>query len=491
MKLSVLVKNSSLAQNLPQDPEITGLFANSQKVAPGGLFVSLAPQAQDRSAHIAQAIEKGAVAVVLPETDPQPQTDQVLFLPSGQGRQDYALLAANWFYNPGLDLCLIGVTGTNGKTTTTHIIKSMLEQVEDGQTRKVGLIGTNENKIGNISVPAERTTPDAMELQGLLRQMRDEDCTHVVMEVSSHALEQGRTFGLDFQVGIFTNLTQDHLDYHLTMENYRLAKGKLFPQCKIAVFNLDDPAGELYRQECKTPYLTYAEKDPQASLTAQNINLSPHHTTFDCLYQGESFPVSLPIPGGFTLYNALAALSCGLALDLTLAKTTETFLKVTGVKGRIEVVPTPGEYTVIIDYAHTPNALENILTTARIFTRNRLICLFGCGGNRDSSKRPIMGAIVQELSDVALVTSDNPRCEEPQAIIDDILVGMPQDGKDCQIVVEPLRKQGIFKALAMAEPGDVIVLAGKGHECYQEIQNKKHHMDEREIIAEYYETASH
>ena len=339
--------------------------------------------------------------------------------------------------------------------------------------------------VGDEILPAGRTTPESYELQGLLRRMADGGCTHVVMEVSSHALVQHRVEGLEFDAGVFTNLTQDHLDYHGSMEAYRQAKGLLFRQCRRAVLNLDDPAGRWYGERVECPAFTYSENKDAAGLTAKNIRLFPGHVEFEAVSREEIQRIHLPIPGGFTIYNALAAVSCGLCLGLTLAEIAASLRSAKGVRGRVEVVPVPTAYTVLIDYAHTPNALENVLLTARDFTAGRLICLFGCGGDRDRTKRPIMGGVVRELADVAVITSDNPRTEEPWAIIRDILAGM--GGPGGEVHVEPDRKQAIRWALAQGRPGDVIVLAGKGHETVQEVQGVSLPLDEREVVAEYFE----
>ena len=276
----------------------------------------------------------------------------------------------------------------------------------------------------------------------------------------------------------------DHLDYHHTMEEYRAAKGLLFLQCEKAILNLDDEAGRWYLDRVPCPVFTYSENKNQAGLTAKNIRLFPSHVEFEALTLGRISRIHLPIPGGFSIYNALAALAAGLCLGLDLESMARAMPAVRGVKGRVEVVPVPRAYTVIIDYAHSPNALENILTTAREFTAGRLLCLFGCGGDRDRGKRPIMGAIAQELADIVVVTTDNPRSEDPEDIIEDILTGMKQGAAPH---VEPNRREAIAWALAQGRPGDVIVLAGKGHETYQEINGVQYPMDEREIVADWFE----
>lgn len=461
-----------------QDMEITSISYDTRTLLPGALFVALPGAKTDGSLYIDEALAKGAAAVVCRR---RPQREGVFFT-TPDPRRALALLAENWFGHPGREMTLIGVTGTNGKTTTTFLIKEMLEGALKTQ---VGLIGTIQNMVGERVLPAHRTTPESYEVQQLLREMADSGCTHVVMEVSSHALVQHRVEGLEFSVGVFTNLTQDHLDYHGSMEAYRQAKGLLFRQCRKAVLNLDDPAGRWYGERVECPAFTYSENKDAACLTAKNIRLFPGHVEFEAVSREDIQRIHLPIPGGFTIYNALAAISCGLCLGLTLADIAASLRSAKGVRGRVEVVPVPTAYTVLIDYAHTPNALENVLLTARDFTAGRLICLFGCGGDRDRTKRPLMGGVVRELADVAVITSDNPRTEDPWAIIQDVLTGM--GGPGGEVHVEPDRRQAIRWALAQGRSGDVIVLAGKGHETVQEVQGVTLPLDEREIVAEYFE----
>ena len=478
MKLrSVLAGVPLTGGNVDMELEINSISYDTRTLQPGALFVALQGDKTDGHRYIAQALEKGAAAVLCREA--AGVAGPVLTTP--EPRKELARISANWFDHPGEELVLVGVTGTNGKTTTTYLIKAMLEGVLH---TKVGLIGTNRNLIGDREVPAQRTTPESYELQQLLRDMADSGCTHVVMEVSSHALVQHRTEGLRFSVGIFTNLSQDHLDYHKTMEDYRTAKGLLFAQSEQAVLNLDDEAGRYYADHVSCPVICYSENKDQAEVSAKNIRLCSTHVEFEAVATGQIARVCLPIPGGFTIYNALAALACGLCLDIPLRESVQPLRCVHGVKGRIEVVPVPTAYTVIIDYAHTPNALENILSTARGFTPGRLICLFGCGGDRDKTKRPLMGAVAGELADLVVVTSDNPRTEDPEDIIADILPGLKKSG--ARVYVQPDRRAAICWALGQGKPGDVIILAGKGHETCQEVMGVSHHMDEREIVAEYF-----
>ena len=370
MKLRDLLAGVPLTGgNADLNMEINSISYDSRTLEPGALFVALSASKTDGHRPGALALETCAAAILCREP---PRTGSWLSTPDP--RAALARVSAAWFGYPGEEMTLIGVTGTNGKTTTTYLIKAMLE---GALKTRVGLIGTNRNLIGALELPAHRTTPEPYELQALLRRMADAGCTHVVMEVSSHALAQSRVEGLTFQAGVFTNLTQDHLDYHGTMEAYRRAKGRLFRQSERAVLNLDDEAGRWYRERIACPSLTYSENKDTADLTAKNIRLFPGHVEFEAVARGQITRVHLPIPGGFTIYNALAALACGLCLDIPLDKAAAPLRAVRGVKGRVEVVPVPTAYTVIIDYAHTPDALENILTTARDFTAGRLICVFG------------------------------------------------------------------------------------------------------------------
>ncbi len=476
MKLCDLLKGVPVTQG-SYDPqlEIKSLSYDSRKVQPGGLYVALRGEVADGHDYIPQAIAAGAVAVVCSRPG--------MGIETPNGRYALAVLSANWFGNPADALTLVGVTGTNGKTTTTHLMKAVLEEVLD---TKVGLIGTNNILIGDAVIPAQRTTPESYELHQYFRQMVDAGCSHAVMEVSSHALVQHRTAGLHFKVGIFTNLTQDHLDYHKTMEEYRRAKGILFAQCDTAVLNLDDEAGRYYAQEVSCNQITYSENRDSAILTAKDVRLHHNYVEFQGVTREEIARVHLPIPGGFSIYNALASLGGCLGLGITLSQAVVPLRSVAGVKGRAEVVAVPRPYTVIIDYAHTPDALENILTTAREFTAGRLICLFGCGGDRDRTKRPIMGSVAAELSDLVVLTSDNPRTENPELILEDIAPGIAQHNTACHREVD--RIAAIHWMLAEGREGDVMVLAGKGHEDYQEICGKKIHLDEREVIQDFFDS---
>ncbi|MBR6377936.1 MAG: UDP-N-acetylmuramoyl-L-alanyl-D-glutamate--2,6-diaminopimelate ligase [Oscillospiraceae bacterium] len=477
MKLSDLLNDIPILE-MTADPEreITGVSYDSRKVEAGHLFVAITGYAMDGHRFIPMAAQKGAACVLCQR---KPDTD-IPYILVEDSRAALAALGANWYGRPAEKMTVIGVTGTNGKTTSTYLLKSVLEQCLGA---KVGLIGTIQNMIGDEILETERTTPESFELQGLFAQMLGAGCTHVVMEVSSHALYLHRVDCVLFAVGAFTNLTEDHLDFHKTMEAYRQAKALLFTRCRIGVFNVDDPAVLQTLEESGCPSLTTgAGKGPQADMTAEDIHLGPDHTAFTLRFRGEQIPVRVGIPGGFTVYNALTVLGIAQAAGIEPRQAARALAKASGVKGRMEVVPTPGKpYTVLIDYAHSPDALENVLGSVRGFCKGRIIAVFGCGGDRDPIKRPIMGRIGVELSDLAIITSDNPRTEEPGKIIDDILEGVKPLNKP-YLVVEN-RREAIARAMAEARQEDIILLCGKGHETYQEINKVKYHLDEREEVA--------
>lgn len=380
---------------------------------------------------------------------------------------------------------IIGITGTNGKTTTTYLLKHLLE---DTIGAKVGLIGTNGNMIGSEFIHTERTTPESFELQQLFAEMKSAGCTHVVMEVSSHSLVLSRVAGIDFAVGAFTNLTQDHLDFHHTMEEYAAAKALLFSACRVGCINIDDKWADNMMKNAPCRLLTYSADGKEASLVAENIKLSAKGVSFTASCDGKRADVSLAIPGKFSVYNALNTIAVGLALGISLDDCAKAMKTAHGVKGRMELVPTDGDYTIVIDYAHTPDALENALKALRADHNGRLVALFGCGGDRDRTKRPIMGAIAADNADFVIVTSDNPRTEQPQSIIDEILVGL--EGKKTEHIAICDRAEAIKWAIDNHRANDVILLAGKGHEDYQVVGHEKHHMDEREIVAEHIEKRS-
>ena len=474
MKLRELLKDIPVLESTA-DPEleISGVVYDSRKAAPGVLFVAVSGFASDGNRFIPMAMEKGAAAVV---TAKRPEGEVPYVLVSSD-RLALALIAANYYDHPARKMTIIGVTGTNGKTSVTLLVKHVLEVCLGA---KVGLIGTMENLIGTESIPTERTTPESFELQGLFAQMYEAGCSHVVMEVSSHALALERVGGIRFQVAAFTNLTEDHLDFHKTMEAYCDAKAELFRRCDRAVVNLDDSYGPRMLSGCCCPVVTTSVRE-QADIQARNVELHSQGIRFTAAREGETVAVELPIPGRFTVHNALTVLGIALSLGISMEACARALSGAKGVKGRIEVVPTPNEpYTVLIDYAHTPDGLENILRSVRDFCRGRVIAVFGCGGDRDPMKRPIMGHIGVGLSDFAVITSDNPRTEEPMAIIRDILKGVNQE--DGEYIVIEDRRKAIRYAMDIGKKDDIIILAGKGHETYQDIGGRKYHLDEREEV---------
>ena len=477
MKLKELLAGVEvLGLHADENLQITGIAYDSRKVQPGDLFVAVTGFAADGNRFIPMAMEKGAVAVVTAKAP----TGNVPFVQVKSDRLALAQIGANFYHKPAESMQVIGVTGTNGKTSTTLLLKHVLETVLGA---KVGLIGTMENLIGDEVIPAERTTPESLDLQALFARMRDAGCTHVIMEVSSHAIALDRVGGLNYAVAAFTNLTEDHLDFHKTMAEYASVKAKIFSRCQKAVINTDDSWADYMRSQAACPVLTTSQKAP-AGLYATDACLLSDGVSFTAVYGSQKAKVSLPIPGKFTVYNALGVLGIALQLGIDLSSAAAALATAKGVKGRVEVVPTPGKpYTVLIDYAHTPDGLENVLSSVRLFCKGRLIALFGCGGDRDPIKRPIMGKIGTELSDIAILTSDNPRTEEPGAILRDILKGV--DIEKTNPVVLENRPQAIRYAMDIARENDIIVLAGKGHETYQEINGVKYPMDERLIVSEY------
>ena len=477
MKLRELLKGVEvLAASADLDMEISSVAYDSRKVTEGGLFVAVTGFATDGNKYIPMALEKGAAAVVTAKKPEQ----QVPYVLVDSDRLALALISSNYFGNPGSAMKMIGITGTNGKTSSTLLLKHVLEIVLGA---KVGLIGTMENMIGNQSIPTERTTPESFELQALFAKMRDAGCTHVIMEVSSHAIALDRVGGLRYAAAAFTNLTEDHLDFHKTMEDYCDTKAKLFARCDAAVGNVDDPWFSRLCGGAKCPVLTTSAKT-EAGLYAKDVELLSDGIRFTAVSNGEAVAVRLPIPGKFTVYNALTVLGMAMQLGVCLPDAAKALETAKGVKGRVEVVPTGKPYTVLIDYAHTPDGLENVLSSVKGFCKGRLIAVFGCGGDRDPIKRPIMGKIGADIADIAIITSDNPRTEDPMAIIKDILQGV--QGKNNVTVIEN-RVKAIAHAMDIAAENDIIVLAGKGHETYQEIHGVKNHLDEREVVAAHLE----
>lgn len=479
MKLKYLLQEINILENSADlEMEISDISYDSRCTAKGDVFVAIKGFESDGHKYVKNAENNGAVCIVC-EDVPDCELPYIVVEDS---RLALALMSKRYFGNPAETMKLIGVTGTNGKTTVTLLIKHMLER---SMNARVGLIGTNANMIMSQALPTERTTPESYELQKLFREMADAGCTHVVMEVSSHSLTLHRVAGLRFEIGIFTNLTQDHLDFHGTMGKYAKSKAQLFSMCERGAVNLDDEYAPLMLREAKCEILCYSLEKNEASIVSKDIRLGAEGVRFCAVTPDGLHMTSLPIPGKFSVYNALSVISCGVLLGIDTHTVCDTLSTAPGVKGRVEVVPTGRDFTVIIDYAHTPDALENVLKSMKEIAKGRVVALFGCGGDRDRTKRHIMGAIAAKYADVVVVTSDNPRTEEPEAIIADIVEGL-KGTKTPYMVIED-RRLAIAWAIDNARRDDIIVLAGKGHETYQIVGKEKHHMDEREIIAEHLE----
>ena len=476
MRLHELLQGIEYAGNLPPDREITLVTDDSRAVAPGCVFVCIEGNHFDGHRFAAQAIAQGAACIVAQrDTGAEPQ------LLAEDSREAYALLCGNFFGNPGRRLTLVGVTGTNGKTS----IAVLLKEIFDAAGYKSGLIGTLKILVDQEELPTDDdlpTTPGPWMLQALLARMVDAGCTHVFMEASSMALAQRRCAGLQFAAGIFTNLTQDHLDYHGDFKAYFEAKRLLFFQSDAAIVNTDDDYGPGMLEGIPARPISYSLTDNHADYTAKNVQLTPGGVSYELVSRGQIGRIRFCTPGEFSVYNSMAAACAALELGLSLEQVQEGIAGCKGIKGRMEVLDTGTPYTVIIDYAHTPDGLEKALGTLRQFATGRIICVFGCGGDRDLGKRPLMGHIVASLADIAIVSSDNPRDEDPMDIIADVLPGMK--GR-AQVFAEPDRAKAVILALKKAREGDTVLLAGKGHEDYQYAAEGKVHMDEREIVNEF------
>ena len=483
MKLKEILQNLDIiSSNVDMDTEIGGISYDSRKTRPGDLFVAIKGFESDGHRFIPKAMEKGAAAALCQDVP----ADGTPYVQVADCRYALAIASRELFGNPASRMKVIGFTGTSGKTSSTHLLKYVLEQKAGA---KVGLIGTNGNMIGDVHIHSEYTTPESYELHGLFRQMADAGCTHVVMEVSSHSLALERVAGINFDVAVFTNLSQDHLDLHGTMDEYAAAKKKIFSQCRCGWINADDERAGFMAEGVSCPMLTYSAMADKADLTARNSKLSESGVSFLAVKGAETAETTLRIPGLFSVYNALSVMAAGLSLGMSLADCADALSSARGVKGRMESVATDGDYSIIIDYSHKPDALEKVLKTLRPVTRGRLIALFGCGGDRDRGKRPIMGKIAAENADFVIVTSDNPRTEDPMAIINEILPGVENEHTPYKVICD--RVEAIGWAIDNAASGDVILLAGKGHEDYQIIGHEKHHMDEREIAAGFIEKRKH
>ncbi|HID09798.1 MAG TPA: UDP-N-acetylmuramoyl-L-alanyl-D-glutamate--2,6-diaminopimelate ligase [Candidatus Latescibacteria bacterium] len=453
--------------------EVSGVRYDSRKVGPGDVFVALRGEHGDGHMFVGEACRRGAVAVVLEREVEAPGIVHVVVKDT---RKALALLSAHFFGEPARKLKVIGVTGTNGKTTVSFLIRSIFE--EAGVS--TGLIGTVEYIVGGERLPAPLTTPFPPELHGTLVRMVEAGEEVVVMEVSSHALALDRVYGMPFQVGVFTNLSRDHLDFHGTMEEYFRAKSRLFEMLEPsgwAVYNGDDPYGYRLGEHTRAQVLSYGLSEG-VDVRAEGVVCDRQGVVFMLRSPWRDFPVRLRLSGRFNVYNALAAAGVGLALGIGPEEVVRGLVALERIPGRFERVDLGQDFEVIVDYAHTPDALEHLLRSAREITQRRLLVVFGCGGDRDRGKRPQMGEVAGRLADFVLVTSDNPRSEHPGEIIEEIVAGIP-DGT--RYAVEEDRGRAIGRAIQMAQEGDVVVIAGKGHEVYQIVEDKKIPFDDREV----------
>lgn len=458
-----------LKKNVDLSEEVTYLTSDSRDIEEGCAFVCLEGTKFDGHEYINEAIKQGAkVVITQKEVEIKPE---VRFVCVSGGRRAIAQMACNFYGNPSKEFRLIGITGTKGKTTTSYMIKSILE----AKGEKVGLIGTIECKIADKQLrTSSNTTPAAIELQRLFRKMADENVDSVVMEVSSHALDLDRVYGSYYSVAAFSNLSQDHLDYHKNFENYYQAKKKLFNMCKFAVINVDDEYGRRLFNEVSCEKTSFGI-EKMADFTAKEISVCASCVNFET----DLGDIKVKIPGKFSVYNALLAMSVAQKAGCTLTDIQRGFDALI-VPGRSEVVKIDADFTVMVDYAHSPDSLKNILMAVKEYAKGRIICVFGCGGDRDKTKRPIMGNIAMKLSDIAVVTSDNPRSENPEEIILQIEEGMKNENKE--YLKESDRAKAIYKALSLAKKDDIVVIAGKGHETYQILNSKTIHFDDREQV---------
>lgn len=458
---------------------ITGIKNDSRKIEKGNIFVAIKGYNYNGQLFIDDAVKNGAICIITEDTI---EIQQGVTFIKVEDILDAQAYISSVFYNfPSKGLNMIGITGTNGKTSISYYIRSIL----DAYKIKTGIIGTTgfiiQEDISNI----KNTTPDSLTLQESLFGMVEKEVASCIMEVSSHGLALKRVEYIDFDIGIFSNLTKDHLDYHITMDNYFESKLKLFYKTtKYNIINTDDKYGKKIIEKLgnRVKLLTYGIKDT-ANVYATNIKYKIDCVSFTLNYQEESIEITINIPGEFSVYNALAASSCAIAMNIELNTIKKGLETLSGVKGRFEVVPTKGDFTVIIDFAHTADGLEKVLTVIDQFATGRKVVVFGAGGNRDKTKRPEMGETVGRHGDLAIVTSDNPRFEDPTKIIDDIVIGISKTNIEYRVIVD--RKEAIIYALENAQPNDIILIAGKGHETYIEINGKRHPFDERQIILDY------
>ena len=470
------------------DVAVSEVVYDSRKITKNCMFICICGYVSDGHDYAKEAVEKGAAVLIVQREVEVPANSAVTIIKVKDTRYAMAFISAAYFGHPAEKMKIIGITGTKGKTTTTYLIKSILESAG----YKVGLIGTIETVIGNEHIPANNTTPESFVLQQTFRKMVDAGCEIVVMEVASQGLKLHRTQGFTFEIGIFTNLSPDHIspNEHADFEEYRMCKGLLFQQCRLGIINIDDENAKevLAGHTCLVE--TYGF-DKKADLYAEDLKLvnKPGELGIDFLVKGKmDFRVEVPTPGRFSVYNALTAIAVCRHFDVEQAKIQKALLSA-HVKGRIEMVPVSDDFTLLIDYAHNAMSLQSLLSTLKEYQPKRLVCVFGCGGNRSKLRRYEMGEVSGNLADLTIITSDNPRFEEPLDIIEDIKTGMKKtDGAYIEICD---RKEAIAYAIGNGQPGDIIVLAGKGHEDYQEIKGVKYPMDERVLIAEILEEMKH
>ena len=482
MKLKELIAELPvLSETASPDTEITGISYDSRKTEPGDLFVAIRGFETDGHRFILNAVQRGASVILCETVTKELAASGTPYIQVEDSRLALALTSRAFFGNPAAEMTVIGITGTSGKTSTSVLLKHVLEETRGW---KVGLIGTLGIQIGSVELHSEHTTPESYELQKLFRRMAEEGCRVVVMEVSSHALELKRVAGIRFNTAVYTNLSQDHLDLHGSMENYAAVKRTLFTHCDVACVNLDDPWADFMTADHACPVLSYGSAET-ADLYAENVRLFPDRVSFDTVYAGCRIPTVLHVPGTFAALNALAVIAAAETLGIPPEESAAALETAPGVRGRLESLPTDGNYHVFTDYSHKPDALEKVLRSLRPSTTGRLICVFGCGGDRDRLKRPLMARIAAENADFVVLTSDNPRTEDPEAILDEIEPGIA--GSTTPYIRICDRVEAIHRAIDMAGDGDVILLAGKGHEDYQVVGHVKHHMDEREIVAQWME----
>ncbi|AZR73041.1 UDP-N-acetylmuramoyl-L-alanyl-D-glutamate--2,6-diaminopimelate ligase [Anoxybacter fermentans] len=477
--LENLIEFEVLESHFPT--EVKGITYDSRQVKPGYIFVCIQGFQKDGHDFIEDAIGNGARVIVI-EKD-VPRKPGITYIKVKDSRDALSRLSEAYYDFASRKLNLIGVTGTNGKTTTTYMIESILRKANI----KTGLIGTIRNKICDEVFPAKRTTPESSDLQELFARMVKAGVTHTVMEVSSHALELKRVQNFNFKVGVFTNITQDHLDFHTTLENYRQAKSKLFQALTldgVGVINIDDPSGEYMIERCKGRVLTYGINNKHAEIRGSEIKVNVNGVSYHVTTPVGEIRLKLKLTGYFNVYNSLAAIGSGLALNIPLEIIKEGLESLTGVTGRFEQVDCGQNFGVIVDYAHTPDGMENILKTAQQIARGRKIIVFGCGGDRDRGKRPIMGKIAAKYCDLCILTSDNPRTEDPMQILRDIEKGLLELDQPVNYRIIEDRREAIFYAVREARENDLVIIMGKGHETYQIFKDYTIPFDDREVAKE-------